>query len=429
MRTLRWHSNPGDWILYLLVLIIVTFSVVQSIAKGQEIPFSMSNAEATPLVVREAPKDSTEMDFSIHQEVRIVQDDDLIGFSVHNAKPMEVGSAKPDCSDARQANRVLVIVDQSKRKEQRQVQICEKGKPCRWVMQTVEVEHASSQQVLKDLEKLSKSNSDWKVGDDECVHFKIVDWSDSRNVDMIKELDIQQKDLPLLVKEAQLDQRKKAAGMKMEELAKWYIQKYMQPTPEGVQQQGPQVCVPNIGGFAGGPRWDYNRSGSLRQHLTDPRGLHHLPKAVVDQWSDAQVQAWHNWHHEVMEGHKVQAAPANVTKPVPLKPQASKSVIPVRQVSFGYSRGSLQNEMANFALSVAQQTARAPPPRASFGSDPKKASKAEKKWKEQERSRIRKEVRRQVWNKYATFDPFTILTIIQVIIQILNFIFSQYGLN
>lgn len=427
MRCFRWHSETGDGLLYMLASIIVIVALTQSVLHGQE--FSVHKAR---VLEQEPPKDALQMDFSIHQsEAPAIADELLIGFSVHNAKPFpkpDVGDSKP-CTDQRLSNRVLVFVDGSTRTEQRQVQICEKGKPCRWILQSVQVRHDASQRALKELDKLTKEDAKWAASADiECVHFKIVDVTKSANVDMVKELKINLKDLPLLVKETEDERRKKADGMKANELAEWYLKQFVQPVPEG-QAQAAQ-CVPAVGGFAfHTPQWYLKNGGNLRKHLMDPASEHHLPKAVVDQWSDAQVEAWHTWHHEMLEGRTVNAAPAKIkttSKPANGTTQTKHRTTPT---SLGYASGTFHSEVAQYALVVAQSSARSPPSQQSFSNDPKKAAKAHKKWKHDERERIRKEVSRAVWQQYSTFDPFTILTILSILIKVLRFVFQMYGLN
>ena len=424
MRALRWPFKEGDWILYLMAVVVVVFSIAQSIAKGQDI--SIHKAEASPSIVSQ-PKDGE--DFSIHamEALPPISESGEVEFSVHNAKPLPKpqGDA-PKCSPVRVANRVLLIVDRAGQKVQKQVKICE-GKTCRWEMRTFDVEHAPSVTILKELAKLEKQGIGWETGG-ENSHFLVVDFADPRNAEMMKELQVSRQDLPLLVKETEDATRKRAAGMKDADLGQWYLQQYT-PSPAKDEGSAKLPAVPAVGGFLSGPNWDYNGQGSLRQHLMDPRGPHHLPAAVVNSWSEQQVQAWHNWHHEVLQGHSTRPSPATVKPSVTVRPQVSRSTAPIHNVSFGYSQGSFQSEVASYALQVAQQTARAPPARMSFSSDPKKAAKEEKKWKEKERERVRKEVRRKVWSRYATFDPFTWLTIIQIIIQVLNFLFSHQGLN
>ena len=61
----------------------------------------------------------------------------------------------------------------------------------------------------------------------------------------------------------------------------------------------------------------------------------------------------------------------------------------------------------------------------------KKAEHALKEWKSDERKRVRKEVTRRIFaeQQISMFDPFTILTILSLIIRVLSFLFEQYGLN
>lgn len=418
MRALRWPFKDGDLWLYLLAVIVVVFSIAQSIAKGQDI--SIHKAEAAP-VARQQKED---VDISIHamESLPQISESEEVEFSVHNAKPMPKPQGDvPKCSPVRVANRVLVVVDRAGQKVQRQVKICE-GKTCRWEMRTFDVEHAPSVAILKELAKLEKQELGWEMAS-ENAHFLIVDFSDARNAEMMKELQISRQDLPLLVKETEDVIRKRASGMKDADLATWYLQQY---TPSPVKDEGSAKTptVPSVGGFLSGPNWDYNGQGSLRQHLMDPRGPHHLPAAVVNSWSEQQVQAWHNWHHEVLQGRSVPS-----TKAAPATSQPRVGIRPVGAASLGYSTSSFQGNVAQFALAVAQASARSPPKQASFGSDPKKAAKAQKKWKHDERERIRKDVSRQVWNRYSTFDPFTILTIIGILIRVFSFIFQMYGLD
>ena len=71
-------------------------------------------------------------------------------------------------------------------------------------------------------------------------------------------------------------------------------------------------------------------------------------------------------------------------------------------------------------------------PRLSYSSDPRERKQQEKElrdWKAAERKRLRREVSRQVFAQYSTMDPFTILTIIQVVIKVLTFLYQAYGLT
>lgn len=78
------------------------------------------------------------------------------------------------------------------------------------------------------------------------------------------------------------------------------------------------------------------------------------------------------------------------------------------------------------------RAAATPAPRMSYSADPKKRKQEEKAlrdWKSAERKRLRKEVTQQVFSQYSTMDPFTILTIIQVILKVLALIYEAYGLR
>ena len=294
---------------------------------AERISFSIHDAE--PQIV--AGRSPVAEGFSIHAREEVSRDLPVISFSVHDAVPLlaEKPDVKPDCTPARLTNRMLVIHAAA---ETIKVKVCD-ANGCRYELRTV------APPILGELKKLSPK---WSCGEKDCDHFRLVNADDEKNVALLKELDVKRADLPLLVKETDVEKRKKAAGMTGEDLAKLWNKWFAEPVPEAKAEA--EKCLPTFGALRG-PRWDYNGSGSLRDHLTDIRGLHHLPRAVVDGWSASQVQAWHNWHHEAMQGRVARKAQIPSPKSQTQRDKPSVGVIERR------------------ALAIAHATVRKPPPR------------------------------------------------------------------
>jgi hypothetical protein len=164
-----------------------------------------------------------------------------------------------------------------------------------------------SDEVLAQLAKLPKP---WKWGDDICNHFEIIDADDAANAKLMQDLAIKKSELPLLVKECDPTQRKPAVGLKTTDLARTWNQWFAEPKPSPKSETGP--CVPKLGAN-GKTAWTW--PGSLREHLIDPRGPHHLPPAVVDRWTFAEQQRFHNWHHDAMQASAVKRQGAVKAQP------------------------------------------------------------------------------------------------------------------
>lgn len=399
--------------------------------KREAVDFSIHQEDSPRIVQGGGVKQTREMpDFSIHsasQDSPISEG--IIDFSVHNFQDKSEQKKGDDPLSLRRANRVLVIYHSKPITKTTRVKVCVNG-VCHYEDRVIKTPPTESVRFVGALTLWSGEQTKWRCGINSDDHFKLVDASDPKNSELLGDLGVSKEELPLLIKETQPDQRKRATGLSGEDAAKWWNSKFQEAVaPEAIQ--GVEKVTP--GGFLSGPKWDYHGQGTLRQHLMDLNAPHHLPKAVVDGWSDAEVQWWHNWHHEVLEGRKAVKQQTPITQQKSIQGQTTKAAPPmgrgVSRVSLGYSSGSFEGQVSSFAFAVAQQTARAPPAQNSFGSDPKKAEKAQKKWKHDERKRIRKEVSAQVWSEYSTFDPFTILTILSIIIRVLSFIFDQYGLN
>ena len=300
---------------------------------AERISFSIHEAE--PQIV--SARSPSANGFSIYAREEVTRDAPPIAFSVYDAKPLVADrpEVKPDCTPARLTNRMLVIHPAS---ETIKVKVCD-ANGCRFELRTV------APPIIGELKKLAPK---WSCGEKDCDHFRLVNADDEKNVALLKELDVKRSDLPLLVKETDVEKRKKAAGMTGEELAKLWNKWFAEPVAEGPEAKAEaEKCLPTFGGLSG-PRWDYNGSGSLRDHLTDIRGLHHLPRAVVDGWSDSQVQAWHNWHHEAMQGRV-----SRTTGTQKQNVAAGKKL--------GYRSGSNESTIANRAHQIATSIVRSPP--------------------------------------------------------------------
>lgn len=285
-------------LLCLVMVLAGLFAVLLPQSRGAErISFSISDSE--PQTVQSRGDGAVK--FSIHDRTPTVTKSatPTISFSVHDAQEL-----KPECSPARTLNRVLVL---HATKTVTLVKVCD-ANGCRFVEQVSPQTPPASAKLLAEVAKLTEKKS-WKAGATECDHFWLVDIDEPKNAALIKDLGVKRDELPLLVKESDANSRKKAAGMKAHDLAQHWNNWFREPQAEA--QPDNQQCLPTVGGFASGPRWDYTGNGTLRQHLTDPRGAHHLPAAVVNEWTDSQVQTWHNWHHEVMAGRRAVQTPVN----------------------------------------------------------------------------------------------------------------------
>ena len=281
--------------------------------------------------------------------------------------------AKPDCADSRLLNRVLVIYHEMPTTETVREKICDEM-GCRFVNRTIQRKPEACLKVLAELKKLEPK---WLSGSKECCHFRLINADDPDSAKLIKELDVKRSDMPMLIKETDQHKRKKAHGMSSEDLAKWWNKQFLEPKAEpeakpaakSGQTTISETCVPGTGSFLSGPNWDFNGQGNLRAHLTDPRSPHHLPYEVVNgigpnkmgRWSDAQVQAWHNWHHEALRGNVRTASPA---------PSPSRAVQPVRAGAawqsvapkLKYASGSREERIAQRITQIVAASVKSGPP-------------------------------------------------------------------
>lgn len=305
----------GRVVLTCVVVLVMSAALAYS---REPISFSVNDADPQVVQQRDRPR------FSIHDRDEISRGRPAVAFSIIDAKPLDIPAGtpapnvppppdedappKPDCAPARLVNRVLVILHDKPVSETVRVKVCD-AFGCRFENRVTQHSPKESQRVLAELKKLEPK---WTAGHKDCDHFLLIDADDPQHAKLIKELDVKRGDLPLLIKETDPNKRKRAAGLSGAEITKLWNKWFLEPTAEPAAEA--PACVPGVGSFAGYPQWDYRGSGSLRDHLTDPRGLHHLPRAVVDPWSDRQIQAWHNWHHEVLAGRRV-ATPQPVATP------------------------------------------------------------------------------------------------------------------
>lgn len=388
-----------------LFSLMLWWIVVVSVVGAQE--FSIS---------RVVPQEKADDDFSIYKRTRIVESRGKdINFSI-NAKPRKSAvdvppppANTPEHAQARVVNRVLVFHHTKPWNETvlKAVKVCN-GSKCWTETRRVQVEHlpTGSQKFLQELKSLKQ----WKCDPDVDAHFVPIDVDDPKNHALVKEFKVERKDLPLLVKETDGKIRRSAEGMSGTHASEWWNSTF----------QKRDIAEPQGSLFRQDDHHQWTHPGNIRHHLMDPKFPHHLPKAVIDTWTDKQCEAWHNWHHQILSGQRA------ISKPLS---QMTKPRISTQVVSLGYPKGSQSASISAFAQRVAHQVARAPPRQSSFSSDPKKAAKELKKWKSKERDRIKKEVRRQVWNQYATFDPFTWWAILSILFRVLSLIYDMYGLR
>ncbi len=321
---------------------------------GERIPFSM---HAAPPVVSQGGKSKPAFSMHAAEEAQPVSATNSIAFSVHDAKALdqkpEGDAPKPDCSPIRTANRVLVIHPATQTVK---VKVCDDF-GCRFELRTV------PHPILAELKKLTPK---WSFGDKECDHFRPINADDPKQAELLRELQVKREDLPLLVKETDVEKRKKAAGMSGEDLAKQWNKWFLAPEaePPSAADKPVQKCLPSF--QVSGVQWTW--PGGIRSHLTDPRQVHHLPKAVVDTWTDQQCVAWHNWHHEVLSGRRSTAVPA----------------VPSQKTSAVFSHGSQRaGTLEDRIAAIARSKIRLPPPqmvaaaniRDGHSSDARKAKK------------------------------------------------------
>lgn len=305
---------------------------------GERISFSSYEAEPQVIQAREP------IGFSIHarQESATKDDAPKISFSVYDAQPIdETATAKPDCSPARLMNRMLVIHPAT---QTIKVKVCDEN-GCRFELRTVP--HG----IVKQLKTLAPK---WSCGDQECDHFRLVNADDPKQAELLRELDVKRDDLPMLVKETDVEKRKKASGMTADDIAKLWNKWFIEPAAEGEKAEAVEKCLPTFA--SSGEQWTY--PGNIRHHLTDPRFPHHLPAALVATWSDAQCLGWHNWHHEVLSGRQR----------VVRQPEKSQQPAKPRQVS---------QATTERVTAIARSIVRSPPPQmvADAGSHPDRKAK------------------------------------------------------
>jgi len=340
-----WSENlpPGDALLVALAMGVVLWVLMSPLRAGERISFSISEAEPQVVQSRAEP-----IGFSIHERDENVSKSTVpkISFSVHDAQPMpqtQAADAKPDCTPARLMNRMLVIHPATQIVK---VKVCD-DLGCRFELRTV------PHPIVAELKKLSPK---WSCGDKECDHFRLVNADDPKQAELLRELDVKREELPLLVKETDVDKRKKAAGMTGDDIAKLWNKWFIEPAADGEKAEAAEQCLPNFDSSS--EQWTY--PGDIRHHLTDMRFPHHLPSALVASWSDAQCVGWHNWHHQVLSGRQR----------VVRQPQKSQQPAKPRQVSS-------TERIADRVESIARSVVRSPPPQmvADASSHPNKSAK------------------------------------------------------
>lgn len=283
--------------------------VLACIARGKE-PISFSLSGAAP------PTAKRGMEFSIQQAEAPAAQSPRIKFSMTDAPEMAnvpksapaatiavpKPIAEPECGTDREANRVLVIVATKLATEYRFVKAanCPDGR-CPLIRQAVKLTTDASDRLLAELARLPKN---WKWGEDDCNHFEIIDADAKEHAKLLTQLAVKRSELPLLVKECDPIVRKPGTGLKMADLAKLWNQWFAEPRPTKSEHG---ACLPRLGADG---RTSWTWPGSLRDHLIDPRGPHHLPAAVVDRWTFDEQKRFHNWHHDKLTGTVSQSKPA-----------------------------------------------------------------------------------------------------------------------
>lgn len=282
-----------------LFSLVVMFSM-PSFGREPITGFHVGEAEA-PAIVSKGSGLRSAANITIHETpapTKPTKKAEEVWVSVYDPKPLskkEVG----ECSEARRCNRILIIHATETKKIM--VKVC-RGGICSYEPRDTEELPIRSTTLLHYLAQDDWKDGKWKVGDDECSHFKLVNFNDKANTSLMKELGIKWDDLPILVKEGDTERRKRAHGMKGNDVANIWNKWFVEPEADLPQTTTVSVskCVPGVVGANGLPQWDYYGKGTLRDHLVDPTAPHRLPKVLVDGWSDAQVQAFHNLHHESM---------------------------------------------------------------------------------------------------------------------------------
>lgn len=288
----------------LVLLFSLSIFLCQLIGSGfarEPVPFQIGEA---PIVSKGITVRSP-ANITIHEApVQTKSQKEDVWISVYDVKPLPEKEKKGGCTESRKCNRMLIIHATETKKVM--IKVCHGG-ICTYEERDTKAAPISSFLLVKTLQDFTASGS-WKLGNDECSHFKLVNFNDKSNAALIKELGVKWDDLPLLVKEGDTEKRKHAHGMKGNDVAniwnKWFVEPEaeLRPTANAFVSK----CVPGVAGANGLPQWDYYGQGTLRDHLIDPTSPHRLPKVLVDGWSDAQVQSFHNLHHEAMKRQEKQ---------------------------------------------------------------------------------------------------------------------------
>ena len=294
----------GRLLVSLFSFIVLCLLNVPGLARDP-IPFQMGEATQAPMISKGTSVRSS-VKITIHEApVQTKAQKEAVWISVYDVKPLPGKEKDGGCAESRKCNRMLIIHATETKKIL--VKVC-RGGICNYETRDTGKLPVESTTLLHYLAGDDWKAGKWKVGDDECSHFKLVNFNDKANAALIKELDIKWDDLPLLVKEGDTEKRKHAHGMKGNDVAniwnKWFVEPEaeLRPTANTLVSK----CVPGVAGANGLPQWDYYGQGTLRDHLIDPTSPHRLPKVLVDGWSDAQVQSFHNLHHEAMKRQEKQ---------------------------------------------------------------------------------------------------------------------------
>lgn len=189
------------------------------------------------------------------------------------------------------SNRVLLILPP---RQFAYVKVCEGGF-CR--LKKVEIQPP----ILKEMAALGQHN--WTFGTLPQDHFQIIGIDRSELAyQLFRELNINAQDLPVFVKEFDTSKQKRASGMTAAAVSVLWNTWYVQDSPAMAAQarNATPQCLPTFGSSGNARGWPFYQS--IRQHLTDPNAVHHLPEALVKTWTDPQCETWHAWHHDVLEG-------------------------------------------------------------------------------------------------------------------------------
>lgn len=295
MRSISfWRSEFVDRSLLLLAAVVAIIAGCQQVF-GQ----SFSIHESPSPLVAKSP-----VSFSIHQAT--VEDvRNPIQFSVHE---LTAGRGDLNAGDGHPiANRVLVFVKSQATSQQVRQRVC-RGLFCTYEWVTVAVPPTSSTEAKTSLQTLAEKTPSWRVSFDPAdsrSHFVVIDIDDPANQPLVDQFQVDQSQVPVAI--AELSGAKTAlTGMDHVAIATWFNANHVADisATKAAQVKAFKAVAPTFGSSQS--QWTY--PGNIRTHLMDPSSPHHLPKAVIDQWSDQQCIQWHNWHHQVLSGKQASSS-------------------------------------------------------------------------------------------------------------------------